>query len=526
MKRVNQGDINFKLDSRIASLDEFVLRFYTVNSESFFIRKTQNDIIEVVREATCEDNTEESTVTDYYIKLEWVELVTLGEGVLNYRLYYNTPDSDRPDGEYNVTVTKSTNYFIASHVIVDEEESESYAQIIAELGDDLESEISRSTSADTVISNAISAETTRATNAESALSTSIESKYSKPSGGIPKSDLASSVQTSLGKADTALQSFTETDPTVPAWAKAETKPTYTYDEVGALQNREYFYGDSRQNVNNYVNLFCDALWSAAKRWNVSVSVVNSSGETVSPMVYTPDGLFNINYEDQSLRISSGTTAKILIKGGDDIDDNSSRMFTYGVGYIYVHFYSKIEYLPNSISGRVYTHYNNVGWTNITFSAMTDYQDLPNVYKAEVPGSIAYPSALEITVEAGNSQYTSICEIEWWTKRQNMGDVPVFSKARAETLYQPLTLKNKLTVNDKVEANRFVVPSSNNNYLLLGGGNTKPISDFALASSLSSYYTKTEIDNKKFVSSSTSGLKIEVVNELPQTPDNDTIYIVR
>ena len=36
--------------------------------------------------------------------------------------------------------------------------------------------------------------------------------YNKPSGGIPKSDLASAVQTSLGKADTALQSYTETDP--------------------------------------------------------------------------------------------------------------------------------------------------------------------------------------------------------------------------------------------------------------------------------------------------------------------------
>lgn len=36
--------------------------------------------------------------------------------------------------------------------------------------------------------------------------------YNKPSGGIPKSDLASAVQTSLGKADSALQSYTETDP--------------------------------------------------------------------------------------------------------------------------------------------------------------------------------------------------------------------------------------------------------------------------------------------------------------------------
>lgn len=35
--------------------------------------------------------------------------------------------------------------------------------------------------------------------------TAWSAKYNKPSGGIPKTDLASSVQTSLGKADTALQ---------------------------------------------------------------------------------------------------------------------------------------------------------------------------------------------------------------------------------------------------------------------------------------------------------------------------------
>ena len=53
--------------------------------------------------------------------------------------------------------------------------------------------------------------------------------YSKPSGGIPKSDLAAAVQTSLGKADTAVQ--TETDPTVPSWAKSPTKPSYSYSEI-------------------------------------------------------------------------------------------------------------------------------------------------------------------------------------------------------------------------------------------------------------------------------------------------------
>ena len=61
-----------------------------------------------------------------------------------------------------------------------------------------------------------------------------DTAYQKPGTGIPSSDLAPAVQTSLGKADTALQSFTETDPTVPSWAKQQNKPTYTASEVGAI----------------------------------------------------------------------------------------------------------------------------------------------------------------------------------------------------------------------------------------------------------------------------------------------------
>lgn len=62
-----------------------------------------------------------------------------------------------------------------------------------------------------------------------AIGNKIKAKYTKPSGGIPKSDLATAVQTSLEKADSALQS--ETDPTVPSWAKQLNKPSYTQDEV-------------------------------------------------------------------------------------------------------------------------------------------------------------------------------------------------------------------------------------------------------------------------------------------------------
>lgn len=62
-----------------------------------------------------------------------------------------------------------------------------------------------STSDDITNESTVSGETV--TDALETLSGEIATKgtYSKPSGGIPKTDLASAVQTSLGKADTALQ---------------------------------------------------------------------------------------------------------------------------------------------------------------------------------------------------------------------------------------------------------------------------------------------------------------------------------
>lgn len=66
-------------------------------------------------------------------------------------------------------------------------------------------------------------------------------KYTKSNSGIPKTDLANDVQTSLGKADTALQSYTESDPTVPSHVKAITttdisnwnskQPALTFDST-------------------------------------------------------------------------------------------------------------------------------------------------------------------------------------------------------------------------------------------------------------------------------------------------------
>lgn len=52
--------------------------------------------------------------------------------------------------------------------------------------------------------------------------------------GITDAKIVSGTITLGGNTITPLTSYTETDPTVPSWAKASSKPTYTASEVGAL----------------------------------------------------------------------------------------------------------------------------------------------------------------------------------------------------------------------------------------------------------------------------------------------------
>ena len=61
-----------------------------------------------------------------------------------------------------------------------------------------------------------------------------DTAYQKPSGGIPSTDLASAVQTSLGKADTALQS-SDIDSTLTVTGKAADAKK-TGDEISGIKN--------------------------------------------------------------------------------------------------------------------------------------------------------------------------------------------------------------------------------------------------------------------------------------------------
>lgn len=55
---------------------------------------------------------------------------------------------------------------------------------------------------------------------------------------ISMDNIPAEVKSAMALANSALQSYTETDPTVPAWAKEATKPTYTAAEVGAIPSAQ------------------------------------------------------------------------------------------------------------------------------------------------------------------------------------------------------------------------------------------------------------------------------------------------
>jgi hypothetical protein len=74
------------------------------------------------------------------------------------------------------------------------------------------------------------------------METAIKNKVDKVDGkGLSTNDFTNAEKTKLAS---ALTSYTETDPTVPAWAKAENKPTYTASEVGAVPATRMVNGKS------------------------------------------------------------------------------------------------------------------------------------------------------------------------------------------------------------------------------------------------------------------------------------------
>ena len=194
MKTIKNSDINFKIDTTLIDVENFSIKFYTVNSSNFFIRKTQDNIEAVERDATVEDEevikSGGTTVTEYFLKLDWSELETIGQGVMNYRCINNKVDSGFKDKWYNRLVEKSTDYYIDSDTVITADEDKAYGERLSELVANLDVEKSERIDADakldekidnveSSLTESINGEITRATEAENGLDTKITDISSK-----------------------------------------------------------------------------------------------------------------------------------------------------------------------------------------------------------------------------------------------------------------------------------------------------------------------------------------------------------
>ena len=110
-----------------------------------------------------------------------------------------------------------------------------------------------------------------------------DGKYALPSGGVPKTDLASAVQTSLDKAESAVQ--TETDPTVPSWAKQQNPPTYTSDDINDTNQTHKFataeqlqqISTNQTNISSVEDMVCDTEFSTSTAYAVGDIVTYEHG---------------------------------------------------------------------------------------------------------------------------------------------------------------------------------------------------------------------------------------------------------
>ena len=263
-----------------------------------------------------------------------------------------------------------------------------------------------------------------------------------------------------------LTSYTETDPTVPAWAKEQNKPSYTLDEVtdgstrklsdyvpktrkvnnkalsaditlnlddvadGSTRKLSNYvpYGEIFSTINGFDNrrqwLFevHNVLWAATQRYDVTMSGF-STGSTTT--------FFDGSFETQC-KVTAGNTGVITIAG-----KNGTKMFDggYPYGYLEVAFY--YTSIPESVSCRVYSDWSqNPGWHSFTLTNVCKNNNQA-LYRGQNTGFYGV-TQMEITVVAKAGNDASVTEIAFYQTRGTLQQLAVFNKGIAQTLYYNLT----------------------------------------------------------------------------------------
>ena len=125
------------------------------------------------------------------------------------------------------------------------------------------------------------------------IETAVNNKVDKVSGkGLSTNDFTNAYKTKL---DSALTSYTETDPTVPAWAKTTNKPTYTASEVGAVPTTRTVNGKALSG-----NIALSASDVGALPNTTTLFSGNYNDLTNKPTIPSVEGLASETYVDEKI----------------------------------------------------------------------------------------------------------------------------------------------------------------------------------------------------------------------------------
>ena len=140
----------------------------------------------------------------------------------------------------------------------------------------------------------------------------VDKKVDKVEGkGLSTNDFTNTYKS---KVDSALQSYTETDPTVPAWAKAANKPSYAYSEITGkpilstvATSGSYNDLTNKPTIPSTAGLASETYVNTAVAGKVDASTladVATSGSyndlTNKPTIPSIDGLASEEYVDNAL----------------------------------------------------------------------------------------------------------------------------------------------------------------------------------------------------------------------------------
>lgn len=157
-------------------------------------------------------------------------------------------------------------------------------------------------------------------NYAATVTTQLANKVDKVSGkGLSTNDFTNDYK---AKVDSALQSYTETDPTVPAWAKADSKPTYTASEVGAVPTTRTVNGKALSS-----NITLNASDVGALPSSTTLFSGNYNDLTNKPTIPSISGLATTTYVDDAVAnkefILNSTTEGSTKKFRVTVDDSGT-----------------------------------------------------------------------------------------------------------------------------------------------------------------------------------------------------------